>query len=368
MKIRCETKVLADGLALVGLVAPTRSPKPVLSNIKVVAAAKTLELWATDLEVGIRRVLANVDVDEPGEVLLPAAAALGIVREATAKTIALTTEDRKCIISYPGATYDIPCDEPADFPDMPSFNEKNAVTMTASDLKTMIERTKFAAAREQARYALNGILFSLKGEVVRLVATDGRRLALMKGKAKNKPGVAAEPIVPTKAMDLLDKLMTDPEEKVKLELGENQVIAQTAGGTLCSRLVEGHFPNYEEVIPKDCERVLTIPGPKLFSAIRRAALVTTEESRSVRFSLKKDALVLSTQTIEGRRASVDAEGAKYEAEPLDIAFNPDFFTDMLKVVGDEEVSVAFKDSTSAALAKAGKDYVYIVMPVQLQEP
>lgn len=370
MKLQCETKVLADSLALVGSVVPARSPKPVLANVKLVAKDNTLELMATDLEVGIRRTIGGekiVEVEEPGEVLLPAAQASNIVREATAKTVSLVTEDKTATISYTGATYNIPCDDPADFPEMPGFDEKNAVVVVAGELKRMIERTKFAAAREQARYALNGILFSLKGEVLRLVATDGRRLALAKGKAKNKAGSTAEPIIPTKAMDLLDKLMTDPDEKIKVEIGDSQIVAQTAAGMIYSRLVEGHFPNYDEVIPKDCDRTLIIPSVKLFSAIRRAALITTEESRSVRFSLKKDSLVLSTQTLEGRRATVDAEGAKYDAEPLEIAFNPDFFTDMLKVVGEEEVTISFKDSASAALAKAGKDYVYIVMPVQLQE-
>jgi len=367
MKVTCDTKVLADSLALVCSVVPVRSPKPVLANVKLVAKDKSLELVATDLEVGIRHVIPDVTVDEPGEVLLPAAQASNIVREATAKEIALATEDKVCIISYTGATYDIPCDEPADFPEMPGFNDKNAVTVAAGDLKQMIERTRFAAAREQARYALNGILFSLKGEVLRLVATDGRRLALIKGKAKNKAGVAAEPIIPTKAMDLLDKLMTDPEEKVRIEVGDTQVVAETAAGTLCSRLVEGHFPNYDDVIPKNCDKTMTIPSAKLFSAIRRAALITTEESRSVKFSLKKNALKLSTQTLEGRRATVDAEGVTYDGEPLDIAFNPDFFTDMLKVVGQEDVSISLKDAASAALTKVGKDYTYIVMPVQLQE-
>jgi DNA polymerase-3 subunit beta len=367
MKVKCDTKVLADSLALVGSVVPARSPKPVLANVKLVAKDGSLELMATDLEVGIRRTIADVEVAEAGEVLLPAAQASNIVREAPAKSIELTTEDKSCVISYEGATYSLPCDEPADFPDMPGFNDKKAVTIVAGDLKLMIERTKFAAAREQARYALNGILFSLKGETLKLVATDGRRLALVKGKAKNKGGVEAEPIIPTKAMDLLDKLMVEPDEKIQIEVGDSQVVAQTAAGTLYSRLVEGHFPSYDDVIPKDCDKTLTIPTASLLSAVRRAALITTEESRSVRFSLKKDALTLSTQTLEGRRATVAADGAKYASDSIDIAFNPDFFTDMLKVVGESEVEVVFKDSASAALAKAGKNYTYVVMPVQLQE-
>ena len=367
MKVQCETKALADSLALVGSVVPARSPKPVLANVKLVARDKALELMATDLEVGVRRTLTGVTVDEPGEVLLPAAQASNIVREATAKSVSLSTDDRTCVIEYTGATYDLPCDDPADFPEMPTFNEKNAITVVAGDLKQMIERTKFAVAREQARFALNGILFSLKGEVLRLVATDGHRLALAKGKAKNKPGQDTEPIIPTKAMDLLDKLMVDPDEKVQIEVGDTQVIAQTKAGTVCSRLVEGHFPDYEEVIPKDCDKELTIPGAKLHSAIRRAALITTEESRSVRFSIKKNALLLTTHTLEGRRATVEADGAKYDGDALDIAFNPDFFTDMLKVVGNNDVSILLKASTSAALTKVGKDYTYIVMPVQIRE-
>ncbi len=367
MKVKCDAKILADALGVVASVVPARSPKPVLANVKLAATDGSLELSATDLEVGIRRTIGDVEVSEPGEVLLPANQALNIVREATAKTIELAAEERKCIISYEGATYDLPCDEPADFPEMPGFNDKKAVTIGAADLKSMIERTKFAAAREQARYALNGILFALKGETLKLVATDGRRLALVKGKAKNKGGVEAEPIIPTKAMDLLDRLMTNPEEKVQIEVGDSHVVAQTAAGTLYSRLVEGHFPSYDDVIPKDCDKTLTIAAPKLLSAIRRAALITTEESRSVRFSLKKNALTLSTQTLEGRRATVTAEGASYSAEAMDIAFNPDFFTDMLKVVGGDEINVELKDSTSAAVAKIGKEYVYVVMPVQLQE-
>jgi len=367
MKVKCETKVLADSLAIVGSVVPARSPKPVLSNVKLVAQDGALELMATDLEVGVRRTIPGVEVDEPGEVLLPAAQASNIVREATARNVSLTTEDTTCTIAYTGATYAIPCDEPADFPEMPTFNEKNAITVTAGDFKTMIERTKFAVAREQARFAFNGILFSLKGEVLRLVATDGHRLALAKGKAKNKAGLEAAPIIPTKAMDLLDKLMDDPKEKVQIEVGENQIIAQTAAGTVCSRLVEGHFPDYEEVIPKDCDKTMTIPGPRLHSAIRRAALITTEESRSVKFSIKKDSLLLTTRTLEGRRASVEADDAKYDGEPIDIAFNPDYFTDMLKVQGDREVALALKDGTSAVVAKTGGDYVYVVMPVQIRE-
>ena len=371
MKFRCETKVLADSLALVGSVVPARSPKPVLENIKLVASASGgLELMATDREVGLRCAgggLAEGEVEAPGEVLRPAAQASNIAREATTKDISVATEESKCIISYTGASYDFPCDNSADFPEMPGFSDKKAVTVAAGELKTMIARTVFAAAQEQARYALNGILFSLKGEVLRLVATDGRRLALVKGKAINKGGVAAEPIIPTKAMALLEKLMVNPEEKVKVEMGDTQVVVQTAAATLSTRLIEGQFPNYEEVLPKDCDKTMTVPTAKLHSAIRRTALITAGESRSVRFSIKKDALLLSSLSLEGRHAAVEAEGAKYDAEPLDIAFNPDFFTDMLKVVGDEEVTVSFKDSTSAALVKAGKDYTYVVMPVQLQE-
>ncbi len=367
MKVQCEAKVLADSLAIVGSVVPPRTPKPVLSNVKLVAQEGSLELLATDLEVGVRRMVAGVEVEEPGEVLLPAAQSLNIVREATAKSIALTAEDRVCTISYVGAKYDIPCDDPVDFPEMPTFNDKNAVTVQAGVLKSMIERTKFAVAREPARFALNGILFSLKGDTLRLVATDGHRLAVAKGKAKNKPGIKEEPIIPTKAMDLLDKLMQNPEEKVQVEIGGNQVIAQTAAGTVCSRLVEGHFPDYEDVIPKDCDKTLTIPGPRLHSAIRRAAVIATPESRSVRFSLKKDYLLLSTRTIEGRRSSVEAEEAKYDGEPFDIAFNPDYLTEMLKVLGDGEVSISFKDNTSAALVKGSGDYIYVVMPIQLRE-
>ncbi|MFO7900837.1 MAG: DNA polymerase III subunit beta [Planctomycetota bacterium] len=367
MKLTCETKVLADSLALVASVVPTRSPKPVLGNVRLVAKEGTLELLATDLEVGIRRVLPDVTVEEPGEVLLPANQASGITREAPAQSISLRAEERTCTISYTGATYDLPCDDLADFPEMPTFNEKNAVTVKASDLRTMITRTKFAAAREQARFALNGVLFALKGEVLRLVATDGRRLAVAKGKAKNQAGVSAEPIIPTKAMELLDKLMEDPEETVQIEVGESQTIAQTKAGTVCTRLVEGHFPDYQDVIPKGANKSLVAPANKLLSAIRRAALITTEESRSVKFALKKDALTLNTQTLEGRRATVEAESVKYEGEPLEIAFNPDYFTDMLRVVGDEEVTVSLLDSTSAALASVGVDYQYVVMPVQLQE-
>ena len=367
MKVKCDTKELADSLALVSSVVPARSPKPVLANVKVVVKDGSLELMATDLEVGIRRMITDVEVSEPGEVLLPAAQVSNIMHEATDKSVELAAEEKSCVISYTGATYEIPCDDPADFPEMPGFSEKNAVIIGAGDLKLMIERTKFAAAREQARYALNGILFSLKGETLRLVATDGRRLALVKGKAKNEGGVEAEPIIPTKAMELLDKLMADPDEKVQIEVGDNHVVAQTAAGMLYSRLVEGHFPSYDEVIPKDCDKTLTIPTASLLSAVRRAALITTEESRSVRFSLKKDALTLSTQTLEGRRATVTTDGAQYSSEPLDIAFNPDFFTDMLKVVGESEVSISFKDGASAAVAKVGKDYTYVIMPVQLQE-
>jgi DNA polymerase-3 subunit beta len=195
-----------------------------------------------------------------------------------------------------------------------------------------------------------------------MVATDGRRLAHIEKKCKNRAGCDESVIVPTKALDEIIKVLTDDDEKIRLSIGENQVVAKTKSATVSTRLVEGHFPPYESVIPKDHDKKVDLNRERFHSAVRRAALLTSEESSSISLSFGKNELqVLSAAPSTGEarvKLSIEYSGAKVE-----MSFNPEFLSEFLRVLEDETVRMEFRDASSAGLLRAGKEFLYVVMPV-----
>lgn len=268
----------------------------------------------------------------------------------------------------------------SDFPALPEFPEQGAGASFAVDAAVLgdaIDRTVFSTARETSRYAINGVLLVRTGKKIEMVATDGRRLALARlGSEGESSNDRLACIIPTKALNVLARLIASGGDGagVRVAISDNRAMFEIqsddgAPTVLGTNLVEGTFPPYEDVIPKDQDKRATFDVETLRSAVRRAALLTNEESRGVRLAFTSNDgqhLTLSSRAPEMGEAEVKVEMNAYEGEDIEIGFNPAFITDALKVVEGHEVILEMKAPNKPGLMKSGSDFLYVVMPVNLQ--
>ncbi|MCZ6834339.1 MAG: DNA polymerase III subunit beta [Planctomycetota bacterium] len=370
MKVICDRSALADAVNIVGGVVATRSPSPVLLCVKLTAKDGRLILEGTDLEVGLRLGVDQVDVQEEGVALVPADKLSQIVRASDDSTLTLETEDHAMHIRGEDSHFKVFGFDPSEAPAVRDFEGLEVNTeLECGVFKTLISRTLFAAAAEHSRYAINGVLFDRDGRKLRLIATDGRRLALAKGTCVSGEGTVRT-IIPVKALTLINKIIDDPEATVKIAIDESQILFKVGDGpdsaVLSSNLVEGAFPPFEDVIPKDQDKRVSFEAGVLSSAIRRAALLTNEESKGVRLSFNEHKLTLTSRAPEMGEAEIQIDLKDYSGDPVEIGFNPGFITDALKVVGNNDVIIELKASNKPGVIKIGTDFTYVIMPVNLQ--
>jgi DNA polymerase-3 subunit beta len=380
-----------DAINLVSGAVAARSPKPQLGCVKLVASksggAGELTLSATDAEIALRLSISQVDVQKAGEVLIPADKLRAIVSaEDGEPTLTLESDGEMCSIKGADAHFKVYGYPAADFPPIPEFADvvagkldapkaKAVLTHPAGSLSQLVARTLFATARETSRYAINGVLFKRDGKRLEMVATDGRRLALARAPLSGgeKDAKAVSCIIPSKGLGMLMKLISQHDEPVQIAITDAQILfsfgtaASPGRAVLVSNLVEGSFPPYEDVIPKDQDKKVTFDRDVLASAVRRAALLTNEESRGVRMNFKgKDKLLeLSSRAAEVGEAQIRCDLAGYEGDDVEIGFNPTFVTDALKVISEPEVIMELKAGNKPGLIKSGTDFMYVVMPVSL---
>ncbi len=368
MKVICDRGALQETLNTVGPVVLSRTPKPVLQCVKLTADDTGLTVAATDMEAAIRVTTPRVEVAEAGEALIPADKLSQIVRETVDSTLQLETEGEQTHIRGEDAHFKVFGYPVGDFPPLPQFKGEAQFTITGAMLNKLIHQTIYATARENSRYAINGVLMERDGNKVSVVATDGHRLALAKGDCKAAKGddeVGKAAIVPTKALQLLIRLLTDDDESVRVKVADNQVLFATENALLASNLVEGNFPPYQDVVPKDGDRKATLATDALQSAVRRAALLTNEESKGVKLSFSADGLKLTSRAPEMGEAEIDVEVPKYEGDPIEIGFNPAYMLDALKVIDADQVQLDMKASNKPGVLRTGPNFLYVVMPVNL---
>jgi DNA polymerase-3 subunit beta len=366
MKVTCHREGLLSAVQLASVAMPARGVKPILSNFKAVADGDRCTVLATDLELGIRLEVRSVRVEEPGEAILPGARMLAILRESTDDELAIEADAQTCLVRSPHNEFEMGGEDPAEFPDVPEFAEDKYHELPAGQLREMIRRTIFAAATENPRYAVTGILWELEGDHARLVATDGRRLAVTEGPAGAVGGHDTKGqthVVPTKAMQLFERNLQDADEKVRVSLRPNDALFRTERSVIYSRLVEGRYPPYKEVFPK--KQTVKIPlsvGPFL-AAVRQAAIMTDEESKRVVFTFAKKKLTLAAQGAATGRSKVEMP-LEYDGKEVRINFDPRYVTDFLRVLeADDPLTVELVDGNSVALFRCGENYSYIVMPL-----
>lgn len=368
MKVVCHREGLLTACQLASAAVAARDIKPVLKNLKAVVDDQRCTLMATDLELGIRLEVRGIKVEDPGEALLPTSRVVSILRESTDEELTVEANIETCMIKGERNEFEMPGEDPSAFPDIPTFAEEKYHELTAGVLRDMIRRVIFAAASaEHSRFgATTGILWELEGEKATLVATDGRRLALVHGQAQTHGGHSTKgqtAVVPVKAMSLLERNLTEPDETIKISVRPNEILMKTERAMIYSRLVEGRFPNYRQVLPaKHAAKVNLTTGPFL-SAVRQAAIMTDEESKRVTFQFAKKKLTLQARGAESGRSRVEMP-LDYEGKALEISFDPKFVVDMLRVLEpDTPLTLELTDNATPAVFRNEPNYLYVVVPL-----
>lgn len=365
MNVRFNREELANALTGVCHVTSVRTPKDILKSVRMEAHSDYVLLSATDLEVGIRCAVSQVEVAATGEVVCVADTLAPIVRECDDDVLAFESTDNILHIRGGDSHFQVVTQDGADFPPVTIMEGEPDFTIDQSVLARLIEWTSFAAARESTRYAINGVLWEIDGERLTLAATDGRRLARATGDISDgTPGDKPQPIVPGKALVLVRSLPSQPEARTAVKITGNQLVVAAGGVTISTSLVEGHFPRYKDVIPTDCDREVTFSTAEFQSALKRVSLLTNEESKGVRLSFADGSLTLSSRAPEQGEATVSLP-IEYRGEPVEIGFNPVFLLDVLRVVPDDTVTFAFKAADRPGVLRLSDDFVHVVMPVSL---
>ncbi len=367
MQVTTDRKGILEAASLVQGIVPSRTSRPILQNFLITTKDNHIVFQATDMEVGISLAVEKAEVKESGSAVVPAAKVVEILSRVLDEKIELYTEDQALHIKTSRGNFKVFGDKPEDFPSMEECDWKDAAEMEGETLAEMVRKVVFAAATERTRYALNGVYFVIKKGEAEFVATDGKRLARIVRPVVSK-GEHEGVIVPTKFVNFLEKVSLAAGEgghaPVKILIKENSIFASTTNAVLTSRLIDGHFPDYEAVMPASCENVLSIDVKDLQQAVIEGALLGDRESQAVRFSFEDNKLHLSSRSPDVGEAKVVLD-VKYEGGDLEMAFNPDYLRDVLRALGGGEVKFKFKDSSSAAVIDPGHKYLYIVMPVSV---
>jgi DNA polymerase-3 subunit beta len=367
MKVTFNRSALAEALGLVTSIVPSRTPKPILKCVRIAASAKEMRVSATNLEIGIDYLVSEVEIEQDGEVVLEAERLAAIVRESADDVLVLESSDTTCEIRGADSHFTVYGQDPKQYPKVPSFGEGQPDLMIGLEqLQLGIEQCLFATAKESSRYAINGVLWEVKGKKLLFVATDGRRLARCRVELGRAPAGSVEHkiIVPAKTMALLQKLVSHDKEQVAVKLVENQVLVSCASVVISSNLVEGNFPKYEDIIPTDYDKKLTLATDGALSGVRRAALLTSEESKGIKLSVTAQALVFSGSSPEAGAAEVSMP-VGYSGEPIDIGFNPQFLIDVLRVLKTPEFELELGQPDRPGVIKSGTDFLYVLMPINL---
>lgn len=366
MEFKLTRETLQRGIQTVQNAVSQKSGLPILSNILFEASKDKIKLIATDLEIGIISKLNEVDVQEDGAISIPAKKIGDIVKELPNKEIHLSAKkNNQVTIKCDKSTFKImglPKDE---FPKVPELSNKDILTVPQKQLRTMLGSTSFAISKDETRYILNGVLLVLADKKLRIVATDGRRLAMIEKEMPKTASFTKKVIVPAKAVAELQRILKDDGD-AKILFSENQIAFDLDDSQLITRLIEGEYPNYEQVIPKQGQDKLRANRENFYAAIKRASLLATPDSQSIKFDLLKNKVIISKASQDGSesREEVDCE---YAGDEFAIGFNPNYLMDALKNIGEEEVCFEFAGQDRRGVMKAeGGDYIYIILPVRTE--
>ena len=368
MNLTITKEQLLNGLQAVQNVVSTRTTLPILSNVLMRAEGNRLEFTATDLDVTVSCAVEATE-KKGGSVTLPVKKLFGIARELAGGEIEMEVDEKNvCSVRSGPSFYKIHGLSADEFPPMTKFKEDKKVTVTQEKLKGMMKKTSFAISTDEARYVLNGIFISLKDHKMTVVATDGRRLALVDEEVDVSEKSQGEFIIPSKAVNELNRLLQDKGE-VTIKYAENQAeftLKDEKGFTvvIVTKLIEGNYPNYRQVIPAETKERISLPREEFLHALKRAEIMTSEKANSVKMAFGKNNLAITANSPEVGEAR-ESIAVNYKGKEIAIAFNPKYMIDPLNALTNDEVFIELIDELSPGVLKINGPFLYVVMPMRL---
>jgi DNA polymerase-3 subunit beta len=373
MKFKINRDHFAYGLAQVLNVVGSKATMPILSNVLIEAEKDQVSLTTTNLDLGIRcKIMA--EVKEPGSVTLPVKRLANIVRELPNIDVSIdASPNHQVKLSSGGSNFRIMGIGKEEFPPLPEFGDEKAYTLEQGELTSMLRSVAYAQSTDETRYILNGVYLNFRDGKFSLVATDGRRLALI-AKEMDVPAESAGAIIlPAKTVAELSHLL-DKGEKVKINFNDRRCAFQIATNKdtnglvdsiyLYSKVVEGNYPNYQQVIPKETHQRIKLERELFLQCVHRAALVCSEKANSVKLKLTSNLLEITAQSPDFGEAH-ESMAINYSGPDLQVAFNPAFLIDPLKALTKDEVFFEVKDEVSPGVFKTLESFVCVIMPVRL---
>src|SRR5713226_9328527 len=368
MKLTISKEQLSNGLQSVQNIVSTRTTLPILSNVLLRAEGNRLELTATDLDVTIT-CSVEAAVKSPGATTVPVKKLFGIVRELSNPEIEIEVDDKNvCSLRSGPSFFKIRGLGAEEFPPLPKFKEDKKVVLPQEKIRSMLRKTSFAVSTDESRYVLNGIFFSLKEHKLTMVATDGRRLALVDEEVDVSEKSQGEFIVPAKAVNELNRLLVEKGE-MQIRYAENQAAFELKDEKgfsilLITKLIEGNYPNYRQVIPAETKERIGLVREEFLHALRRAEIMTSEKSNSVKLSFGKNKLEITANSPEVGEAK-ESLAVNYKGNEMAIAFNPKYLIDPLNALPNDEVFIELIDELSPGVFKINGPFLYVVMPMRL---
>jgi DNA polymerase-3 subunit beta len=363
MRFSCNRSRLADVAGLVGQAVAGKSTKKIFECLRLRADEGVLEVAGTDLEVAVRyRLSEEIDIGTTGEAVVPAQLLASLLREIADEQVSVSVAKQKLTLQTDGGVFELECEDPAQFPETPQFPAEATGRIAADDLRALARKTAFAAGKEAARFVLNGVQVTAEEDGLRCVATDGRRLAMLRRPLERVgAGVVRSSIMGVKGLQHFERVSAGVEGSVEIALADRFVAIRTDKAEVTVRVMDGNFPKYEEVIPKGCDKEAGVPVGVLRARLRQVGQFTSVESQSVVLTIKSGEMALAASGGDGR---ADARLAiEYDGPEEKVGFNPAYLLDALKVVDGEQVTFAFANRNSAAKLTDDAGFLYVIMPV-----
>ena len=373
MKFKINRDHFANGLAQVLNVVGSKATMPILSNVLIEAEKDQISLTTTNLDLGIRCKI-KAEVKEKGSVTLPVKRLATIVRELPNVDVTFdASPNHQVKLTSGGSNFRIMGIAKDEFPPLPEFGDEKAYTLEQAELTAMLKSVAYAQSSDETRYILNGVYFNFKDGKLSLVATDGRRLALVSKELDVPAASAGAIILPAKTVSELTRLL-DKGEKLKINFNERRAAFQIATDKdtsglidhvyLYSKVVEGSYPNYNQVIPKETHQRIKLERELFLQCVHRAALVCSEKSNSVKIKLSSNLLEITAQSPDFGEAH-ESMAIGYSGPELQVAFNPVFVMDPLRALTKDEIFFELKDEVSPGVFKTLDSFICVIMPVRL---
>lgn len=363
MKFRIARDAFLDSLQQVQHVVSTRTTLPILSNVLIEAKGDELRLTTTDLDVGVSGT-AEAEISKEGSTTMPVKRLVSIIRELpdAEVEIAVDSKDVASITCGP-SFFKIIGLAHGEFPPLPNFKEAKEYKIPQGLLRESLKKTSYAISNDETRYVLNGIFTAFKEGKLTLVATDGRRLAMVENDLEFPASNETDFIIPTKAVQELQRLLGEEGDAIA-RLSDNQIVFEVGSSVIVSKLIEGNYPNYRQVIPGEAKETLSLGREALLETARRVSLLSSEKSNSVKLVVGNGSINLTANSPDIGEAK-ESMAVSYSGKEIAIAFNPEFLMAPLRNLEDEEIQLDLIDEMSPGVLRGSGSFLYVLMPMRV---